>query len=172
MRTGWVIVGVVLLILGFVLWYIPMNVSDGSLDVPAGSVDAVEANPPLALLTPNLPYTVTWSSDSGHSVNVTVYNCGTDSSCANIASSNKVTSGSGASGTVKWTGAKGNYYAIEPSSSSTVTVNVGEPLIGGIVGLALVAIGVIFLIVGAARKSKPRAPPQEVEPAEAPPEST
>ena len=100
MRTGWVIVGVVLLILGFVLWYIPMNVSDGSLDVPAGSVDAVEANPPLALLTPNLPYTVTWSSDSGHSVNVTVYNCGTDSSCANIASSNKVTSGSGASGTV------------------------------------------------------------------------
>jgi len=176
MRTGWVIVGVIVLILGFALWYYPMSLAVGSNDVPATAGEEVNANPPLALLTPNLPYTATWSADSGLTVNVSVYNCATDSTCTHFnPSTDRVASGKGVSGTVTWSGVKGNYYLVVPTGltgKTTISVSVGEPLAGGLAGLALVVIGLILLIAGAARKSKTRLPPQPVPPAEPAPESS
>ncbi|HEV2166477.1 MAG TPA: hypothetical protein VGS23_05835 [Thermoplasmata archaeon] len=171
MRTGWAVVGILVLIVGVALWYIPMNVSIGSNHVPALSGDIVEASPPAALLTPKLPYTVTWSSDSGAPVNLSVYNCGTDSTCGSFTPSDRVASGSGATGTVTWSGVKGNYYAIVPSgltAKTTVTASVGEPLFGGLLGIGLLVLGLIFLAVGAGGKSKKPAP-KPMPPAEAPP---
>lgn len=166
MRTGWVIGGLIVLILGFVLWYIPVNISAGSNDVPAASGVVVEANPPLALLSSNLPYTATWSSDLGIPVNVSAYSCGTDSTCSHA--TDKVASGTGTTGTLTWSGSKGTYYVIIPTSKTSISVNVGEPVAGGIAGLALVVIGLIVLLAGAARKSKMRPAPQPVntEPAQ------
>ena len=146
-----------------------MSISIGSNDVPATSGDIVEANPPLALLTPHLPYTVTWTSDSGGPVNVSVYNCGTDSSCSNFGPSDRVATGTGATGSLSWSGVKGNYYAIVPAGltgRTTVTASVGEPLDGGIVGLAVLVLGLIFLAIGATGGKPPRAPPQAVPPAD------
>ncbi|MCI4358515.1 MAG: hypothetical protein L3J95_02565 [Thermoplasmata archaeon] len=170
MRTGWVIGGVIVLILGFVLWYVPMSLAVGSSDVPATAGLAVNANPPLALLSPNLPYSATYSSDSGLPVNVTVYNCGTDSTCTHFnPSSDRVASGKGSTGTLTWSGVKGNYYLVVPTGltgKTTISVTVGEPLAGGLAGIALVVIGLLLLLVGAASKQAVRPPPQPMPPAE------
>ncbi len=169
MRKGMVIVGLVLLLLGVVLWYVPVGNPQPSTAVASGEVLVVGASPPLAVLSPSLPYSAAWTS-SGGSDTVTVYDCGTDSSCANAGSaSSQVTSGSGTSGTLTWSGSRGDYFAIEPGNGTvTVTPTIGEPFAGGLIGLLLVIVGLVLLLVGAVRPPKPPAPAEEAPVAPAP----
>ncbi len=162
MRGSWVAVGIVILIAGFVLWYYPISMSVGSSSVPALSGDIVHDNPTLALLTPSVKYTTSWTSSSGAAVEVNVYNCGSDSSCSNFTSPTPVASGHGPSGSLSWSGVKGNYYAIIPSGitqSTTISVSVAQPLGGGFDGLGVVVIGLIVALLGAVRRSRPRSVP-------------
>ena len=174
MRTGMLVAGIVILIIGVVLWYLPVQPVSNSLTVPTGAGDTLSANPPLAVLTSQLTYSASWTASS--SITVNVYDCGTDSACSNAIHSGAIATGTGSSGSLSWTGPKGEYYLIVPSSTATVTAGATEPLAGGLVGVALLVVGLIIAIVGAVRgpaKAKaspaPAAAPAAAPPAAAPP---
>jgi hypothetical protein len=158
MRGSWVALGIVLLAVGVVLWYLPVSMAVGSTVVPALGGDIVHDDPTLAVLTPTVAYSSTWASSSGASVVVDVYNCGADSSCSNFTSPTPVASGHGSSGSLSWSGGKGDYYAIIPmgiTQSTTVSVSVAQPLGGGFDGLGVVIIGVFVVFLGAIRRAQP-----------------
>ncbi len=174
MRTGMLVAGIVVLIIGVVLWYVPVEPVTSSLTVPTGAGDTLSANPPLAVLSSQLTYSASWTSSS--SITVNVYDCGTDSSCSNAIHSGAIATGTGSSGSLSWTGPKGDYYLIVPSSTATVTAGATEPLAGGIVGVILLVVGLLLAIIGAVRRPAtpkaapaPAAAPPSAAPASAPP---
>lgn len=164
MRAGIAVVGIVLLVIGAVLWYLPLpGTSTGQTQVAAGQGETVQATAPLALLTPQVTLTVTWTAST--SAAIRVYSCGSDSSCGSP-SSTAIASGSGTSGTLTFTADKGSYYIIVPDHTATINVQPTVPILGGALGLVLLVIGIILLLVGlVARKKQPKAEPAPVEPA-------
>lgn len=156
MKPGWVALGVVLLLVGVALWYVPVAISVGSQDLRSNGAFMVEASPVLAILSPKLPFTATWSNDAGDDVVVHVFDCGTDSQCTHNLSG-PIASGIGVSGSVDWSGVRGEYYAISPvdltGSKTTVHASVGEPIGGGIVGVTITAVGAVLTVLGAVRRS-------------------
>ncbi len=167
MRKGILVVGVVLLILGAVLWYLPISTTQ-SQAVPNGDAWTIGANPPLALLTPTIPYTVTWNSASG--LNVSVYDCGSSGSCTSSSLVNPVATGNG--GSLSWSGTKGDSYAIVPSRATTLNLGIGEPIAGGLLGLLLVVVGIILALVGAASGGSKMRPAPVPVPPPMPPQGT
>ncbi|MGI0053355.1 MAG: hypothetical protein ACREC5_04765 [Thermoplasmata archaeon] len=158
MRKGVLVAGIVLLVLGAVLWYLPIPMSQ-SQTVPTGYAWTLSTSPAAAVLTPTIPYSVTWDASPG--LSVSVFDCGSGS-CDLGSLSDVVTSGSG--GSLSWSGVKGSTYAIVPTSNATFTVSISEPLGGGDVGVALLVIGGVLLIVGAATGGeKPRPAPVAVQ---------
>lgn len=164
MRTGILLAGIVVLILGVVLWYLPIQPVTSTLTVPTGAGDTLSANPPLAILSSELTYSANWSA--GSSITVNVYDCGTDTSCTNAIHTGAIATATGSTGSLSWTGPKGNYYLIVPSGTATVTAGVTEPLAGGIVGVLLLVVGLVLAIFGAVRN--PPAPKASPPPVAAP----
>lgn len=160
MRAGVAVVGVVLLVIGAVLWYVPLpGTSTGQTNVAAGQGEVVQATAPLALLTPTVSMTVTWTASS--STQVRVLACGTDSGCGSPGST-PVASGTGTSGSLTFSADKGSYYLIEPDHSATINVQPTVPILGGALGLVLLIVGILLLVVGlVARKKQPRVVPME-----------
>jgi hypothetical protein len=165
-----VLVGVLLLVVGLALWYLPLPGPNGSNAVPDGSAAIVPSTTPLALLSSSLPWTASWTSAS--SVNVTAYDCGTSSNTCTQAVTLQgipiVASGTGSSGSLSWSGPRGEVYAIAVTSltgvGATVTWGYSVPLGGGSVGLGLTGIGVVVILVGAAQKARPTGPPSAPAP--------
>lgn len=165
MRGGTVAVGLVLLILGVVLWYLPIaGQMSTTLSIPAGSEESIGDPAPVALLTKTVSFTVSWSSSS--SVTVRVYDCGTNqNSCSTITNATSpVASGSGSTGSLTWSGPKGEYFAVVPSGSTTATISYSAPLANGLAGLGLTILGFLVFLIGLARKAKTPPAPAPMSP--------
>ncbi|HEV2316529.1 MAG TPA: hypothetical protein VGV89_03015 [Thermoplasmata archaeon] len=153
MRAAVVGIGVAMLVVGGVLWYLPFPTSS-SANVTVGYGYVVGTDPPLALLTSSVGYTATWTSQN--TTNVSVFDCGTDSSCGS--QGGQVAQGAGTHGTISWSGAKGEYFDIIPNDTAEVTVTYHTPLGGGTVGLVLVGFGAVLAVVGLRSAPPPRKP--------------
>jgi hypothetical protein len=161
MRGNLLAVGVLLVLIGIALWYFPLQ--SGSLapdHVPSGTKDIIQLSAPLDLLGSSVPFSLDWNASS--SVTVDVYSCGTDSSCASAGSSSPVASGSGASGSLSWSGHRGQYFAVVPTGApTTVAVSYTYPLYDGLPGIGIFVAGVIVVLLGVGL-SRPPPPVKEV----------
>lgn len=148
MRPLLVAVGVVVLVVGLALWYLPMPGQSASAQVPDNSGYVIQGTGPLAILSTSFAYSASWSAAT--SVNVSVYDCGTSSNCTNlVVGLTPITAfGNGTSGSLSWAGARGHYFAIVPSNAATITWTYQVPLLGGAVGVGLTVLGALVLLVG------------------------
>jgi hypothetical protein len=148
MHRGWLAIGLAVVVVGALLWDLPIPTSAGSGAVPPGDELVVTAGAPLAVWTPTLSYTASFTSGSGLPVRVTVYACGSDVSCSSYTASAALTSATAVTGTLHWSGAKGNSFALVPdvntSAAVSIAVQVGLPFRDGVVGLGLVGIGAVL----------------------------
>lgn len=144
MRAAVAGVGVVLALVGAVLWYVPVTTASSSIEVPVG--EAFDFSVPGTLIIGPVPFTATWTASGP--VNVTVYGCGSDSKCSAQTNSTVVDRGMGATGSMKWTGKSGLYYLFVPNATTNLTVTYVEPLLGGLGGLALLGIGIVVAVAG------------------------
>jgi len=148
MRSNLLAVGILLVLIGVALWYFPLQ--SGSLapdHVPSGTKDIIQLSAPLDLLGSAVPFSLDWNASA--KVTISVYGCGTDSSCASAGSSAPLTTGSGVSGSLSWTGHRGQYFAVVPTgATTTVDVSYDYPLYDGLPGIAIFVVGVIVVLLG------------------------
>jgi uncharacterized membrane protein len=170
-RITWVVVGVVVLVIGVVLQFVPVASQGsetvvGGSDAPywAGSVSGVS-------LTGSIPVSVAWSSSTAVTVLAGVASGG----CSSPTSVSGVASQSGTSGTFTLNQPDGGCLLLESGpgtggSSVNVTFTIKTALTT--VGSAMIIFGVILVIVGLVlrRKSaKAPAPPNAPSSSTAPP---
>ena len=83
MRSFLPILGVILIAGGLILWYVPVQtITSPVAVVPSGYGLVTQRVAPYAYLTPSIPLSASWTSDS--SIDVQVYSCGSDSSCSDV----------------------------------------------------------------------------------------
>jgi uncharacterized membrane protein len=145
-RAGIAVFGVVLVLVGAVLWYFPLVSESSSIEVPNG--DAYVFGLPGTLIIGPVPYAASWTANAP--ANVTVYSCGTDSGCPNGPNSPAIGAATGSSGSIHWTSSAGHYFLLVPNTTSNVTVTYEEPVGAGLAGLGVLGIGVIVVVVGLA----------------------
>jgi hypothetical protein len=152
-RVAVVAFGVVVILAGAVLWYVPLSSASTSLQVPVG--DAYDFGVPNGYILGAIPYTASWAS--GSSTNVTIYGCGTNSACPNEVSGPVVAHADAATGSLKWTSSAGHFFLLVPNSTVNLTLSYLEPVAGGLVGIGMVGLGAIAFVVGLAVR-KPTIP--------------
>ncbi|HZY69427.1 MAG TPA: hypothetical protein VFF67_00405 [Thermoplasmata archaeon] len=177
MRGGVVAVGLILLILGFILAYVPIPGQTVPSTTVTQSTPAIlsVSSPPFLFFTSTLPFSLSWTSSAA--ITVYVYACGSDSQCAAVTPNvtSPVVTGSGSSGSVSFTAQKGQYYEIYGKSSAatwtaTFSATYAVPFVGGSLGFFLLILGIVVLIVGLVLKKKqPPSPAPTTVPAPAPP---
>jgi hypothetical protein len=153
-KTSLVVFGLAIAIVGAALWYAPLVSSSTSIPVPAGY--AYDFGVSGSLMIGPIPFTATWTSATD--ANVTVYSCGTSSSCSSETNGTVVAHGTGASGSMHWSSRAGDYYLLVPSSDTNVTVTYVEPVAGGFAGVGLLGAGLLVLLAGLAVPGTPRKP--------------
>jgi hypothetical protein len=155
MRAGWIVVGVVLLLVGAVLLFVPVipqtnEVVSSSADIPfyAASVSGYS-------LTGSVPVAVTWTSSASTTVAAAVCS----GSCTNTSQISGVTYQTGTSGSFTLNQPNGGSIVMGEESSGNGTVSVTFKITSALstVGSLLVVVGIIALLVGivAGRKPKP-----------------
>jgi hypothetical protein len=158
-RSSVVVIGVVLAVVGFALWYAPLeDVSKGTVEIVKPTY-VVGVQVPLDVLGGGLDYEISWHSSSSESLRV--YDCGTDSNCADATHAPQVAQASGNSVQFKFAAKSGRYYDLVFSALPiSPTISYVEPVLGGTLGLASTLVGVIVAIVGG---TMPPAPPRRME---------
>jgi uncharacterized membrane protein len=176
MRVGMVVVGVVLLVIGAVLLFVPVapqpsqTMNESSIETPyAFQISGFS-------ITGNMPITVSWTSNT--SVTLLAVACTGSCNSGNISTLSGVEVQTGTSGTFNMNVPSGGTVEIGAApltggpSTTTVNVTTSETTIGSI----LLIVGILLLIVGLVlkRKSKamsapPAMPAQESQPPMAPP---
>jgi len=161
MRGNLLAVGVLLVLIGVALWYFPLQTGSLPADlVPSGTKDIIQLGAPLDLLGSTVPFSLDWNAST--SVTVNVYACGADASCSSAGSGAPLATGSGASGTIDWSGHRGQYFALVPTGgSATLHVSYTYPLYDGLPGIALFVVGVIVVLLGVGL-SRPPTPEKQV----------
>ncbi len=142
MRVGFVVVGVVLIILAAVLMFIPIiQVASQTI----GTLQPYEANVTGFSITGSIPGTVTWSSNSAVEIDV--------ATCTSVTSSNQCTgtvntlpAQNGTSGTFSFNVPTGGAVAVAVlnGGSASITVKLAQSTIG----LLLLIVGIVLLLVG------------------------
>jgi hypothetical protein len=142
MRVGFVVVGVVLIILAAVLMFIPIiQVASQTI----GTLQPYEANVTGYSITGSIPATVTWSSSSTVSIDV--------ATCTSVTSSNQCSgtvntlpNQTGTSGTFSFNVPSGGavVVAVLSGGSASITVKLAQSTIG----LILLIVGIVLLLVG------------------------
>lgn len=158
MRAGPIVAGLLIFLVGWALWYFPVqSVSTGATSLADGATAVVGVGgAPLILLGSTIPYTLKWSAAT--SVTISVYDCGSDSTCALATSASPLRTANGTSGVLSWTGHHGQYFAVGPSGgNASVAVSYTMPLLAGSVGLGAVLVGFTMIVVGILLSS-PRGP--------------
>ncbi|HEV8050561.1 MAG TPA: hypothetical protein VGP88_08215 [Thermoplasmata archaeon] len=155
MRLPVVVFGVVLLIAGAALWFVPLTSASTTVQVPVG--DAYDFGVPTGYIVDGIPYTATWNS--GAATNVTIYSCGTNSACPNEVNAPVVVQHNGSSGSLKWTSSAGHYFLLVPNTTVNLTLSYLEPVAGGLAGIGTIGFGAIVIVVGLALRR-----PVEAEP--------
>jgi|GEM_PF-4684752 len=146
-----IVAGAVLLVLGAALFLVPISGQSVASDAPVYNTSPATFYEPS--VTPQaISFTVSWAW--GTPVNVSVYSCGTDTSCAagpaHEIPSELVAQGVGAIGSLTFNGVAGNGYEVYANDTTVVQITYDGPLFGGFAGLLFLVIGAIVIIAGAA----------------------
>jgi uncharacterized membrane protein len=163
---GVVVVGVVLLILGAVLMFVPI-VPQSAQKVSSGStLPAVIFSVSGFSVTGSIPVSVSWSSTGP--VEVAAATCSGSCASANASAASGVVLQSGTSGSFTLNQPNGGQVVLvavstNSSSPTTTTFNVTTAL--STVGSILLILGIVLLIVGVVVKSKSKAAPMPMSPA-------
>lgn len=164
MRVGIVVAGIVLVIVGAVLLFVPV-VAQGSHTLDQSSANSFYLFSVSGFsITGSIPVSISWSSPS--TVVMIAAACSATCDTGNLAGLSLAT-GTGTSGTLTVNQPNGGEVVVgfEPtsggSSNATATVNVTTALTT--VGSILLIVGILILIVGVVLRSKskmaPMAPP-------------
>jgi len=154
-RFGIVAIGAVLIVVGGLVWYAPLQpIHDGPL-TDTGSSYSIGLQAPLDVLGATVSFSLTWSSSVDESVEI--YSCGTHPTCTGLTSSDFVAGGSGKTGTLGWTGKAGEYFAFVSSSQPIqLTIDYTEPVLGGTAGLGTLVFGGFLAALGIVTATPPR----------------
>jgi hypothetical protein len=166
-----IVAGAVLVLLGTALFFVAIpGQSVTSFSDVSSSSDVASSTAPATFYEPSItPAAISFSVSWAYAdpVNVSVYSCGTDTSCAAGPAyevpADLVASGTSAVGTLTFNGVAGNGYEVYASSVISVNVAYNGPLFGGVVGLLFLVIGVIALIAGLAVPAGGLRPPTAVK---------
>ncbi|MCI4372828.1 MAG: hypothetical protein L3K02_04205 [Thermoplasmata archaeon] len=150
MRIGFVVVGVVLVLLGAVLAFVPL-IQVASQTITEGT--PYEANVTGVSVTGSVPASVSWSSNATISIEV--------GTCSTL-QSNGMCSGSvsllpiqnGTSGTFSFSVPTGGAFVVAIASLSAATASITVKLAQSTIGLILLIVGILLLIVGLVLKRK------------------
>jgi hypothetical protein len=166
-----VVAGAILLVLGAALFLVPIS-GQGitSFSDQSSSPYVAGSTAPATFYEPSVtPVAISFSVSWAYSipVNVSVYSCGTDTSCAAGSAyeipADLVAQGDSAVGTLTFNGVAGNGYEVYASSIISVDITYNGPLVGGFVGLFFLVIGAIALVAGAAVPAGGLRPPTAVK---------
>ncbi|HLN50928.1 MAG TPA: hypothetical protein VK455_02580 [Thermoplasmata archaeon] len=166
-----IVAGAVLLVLGAALFFVPIS-GQGvtSFSDQSSSSEVAGNNAPATFWEPSItPAAISFSVSWAYSipVNVSVYSCGTDTSCvagsAYETPAQLVAQGASAIGTLTFNGIAGNGYEVYASSIISVNIAYNGPLFGGLLGLFFMVIGAIALVAGAAVPAGGLRPPSDVK---------
>ncbi len=154
MRIGWLVAGVVLLVIGAVMLFVPL-VPQGSQTVQASSSAPFYAgNVSGFSLTGNIPVSVSWTATTG--VEVVAAACSAQCDSGNIASLSDLTIQNGTSGSFTLNQPNGGSIIMGIATSSSggaqATFKVTTAL--STVGTILVVVGIVLVIVGVVLRSK------------------
>jgi hypothetical protein len=156
MRTGLVVVGIVLLIIGVLAAGLTFQQTQPETVPVAPNALTVSLNTLVAGTM-----TISWSGGSDGET-FSVFEC-TSTACSNPGS--PVVSGHGASGSVSLSVVSGGTYALQVTGGPAVSASVvltGFTILT-FVGVILAAIGAFLLVIGIIAKRRTRAAPAEVE---------
>ena len=166
-----IVAGAVLVVLGLTLFFLPISGQGVTSFSDQGSGSEVAgSNAPATFFEPSvtpaaISFTVSWAYSAA--VNVSVYSCGTDTSCAAgpvyEVPANLVAAGNSPVGSLTFNGVAGDGYEVYASSIISVNIAYNGPLFGGVVGLFFLIIGAIALIAGAAVPAGGLRPPSGVK---------
>jgi uncharacterized membrane protein len=166
MRTGIVVVGVVLLVVGAVLLFVPITPQ------PSQKIASNSSTPVLLFsvsgfsVTGSIPISVSWSSTGP--VTVAAATCsGTCQNRANVSDVSGITLQSGTSGSFTLNQPNGGEVLIAAvntggGNATTTTFNVTTAL--STVGTILLIVGILLLIVGVVVKAKSKPVPMQMAP--------
>ena len=167
MRIGIVVAGVVLIVIGAVLLFVPIT-DQGTQTVTSSAPEVLQVSG--FSITGSIPVSISWTSSSA--VEVLAAACSSSCDTGNINAISGLTIQSGTSGSFTLNQPNGGEIVLGvittggSSASATFTVKTALSLVGTI----LLLVGIVILIVGAVLRSRPKAeamPPAPVEPAEA-----
>ncbi len=164
MRIGFVVVGVVLIILAAVLMFVPIVTVASQTITPT---QPYEANVTGYSITGSIPGSISWSSSSD--VEIDVATCSSVSSAnACSGSVNALTPQNGTSGTFTFNVPTGGAVAVAlvGAGSASITVKLAQST----VGLILLVVGILLLLIGLVlKRSGSKTAPVMAEPAQTPP---
>jgi uncharacterized membrane protein len=163
-RIGFVVVGVVLIILAAVLMFVPIVTVASQTITPT---QPYEANVTGYSITGSIPGSISWSSSSD--VEIDVATCSSVSSAnACSGSVNALTPQNGTSGTFTFNVPTGGAVAVAlvGAGSASITVKLAQST----VGLILLVVGILLLLIGLVlKRSGSKTAPVMAEPAQTPP---
>lgn len=164
MRIGWVVVGIVLLLIGAVLLFVPVVPQANETVSSSSSTPYYAANVTGFSLTGNIPVAVSWSTSGNASVSIIAGAC--TSSCQSLSQVSSLTFQNGTSGSFTLNQPDGGsiVMGVASSGSSNVTFKISTALTT--VGTILAIVGILLLIVGIVlrKKSKGSASPAPATP--------
>ncbi|MGP8073319.1 MAG: hypothetical protein ACLPZM_09400 [Thermoplasmata archaeon] len=162
MRAGLVVVGVVLVILGVVLAYVPL--------VPQAAVNVTASNSPYIAhvtgfsITGSVPGDMTWTSSS--QIDLLFGWCaGLTPSFTCIGSNQSWVWNNGTSGTVSFSVPAGGSLVVAVNGSGSASVNI--KLAESTIGVVTIGLGILLLILGVVLKRGPVPVPPAPAPAPA-----
>lgn len=154
MRIGMVVVGVVVLIIGAALMFVPLSPQ------PSQTLTQTSESTPYAFtisgisLTGSIPISVSWTSNT----TITLLAVACSGTCGNLSTLSGVTLQTGTSGSFSLSVPTGGTVEIGTITTggtpSSTTVNVTTALTT--VGTILLVVGILLLIVGLVLKRKPK----------------
>jgi uncharacterized membrane protein len=161
MRWGLVVVGIILIVLGGVLMYVPL--------VPEASVHIDPSSPYYATLsgyspTGKIPGSVSWTSPS--STEVVLQACTGQVSLFECNGTETTTFENGTSGSFSFSVPQGGSIILYTEGNASANVKLAEPTYGA----AVLGVGVILLVLGLVLRRRasgaPPAPPSSTPPTE------
>jgi uncharacterized membrane protein len=169
MRAGIVVVGILLIIIGAVLMFVPL-LSSASVNLSSSQPEQ-EVNVSGFSITGGIPATLSWTSNQP--VNVSVATCSSvagNGTCKGTVS--LLSAENGTSGSFSFNVPAGGGIGVGMVGGDAATASVTIKLAQTTVGLIVLVIGVILFLVGAAVRRKvppPPPPPPPAAPAAPPP---
>lgn len=140
-------IGIAIALVGAALWYVPLEPTASGGKTIYSFSRVIELDAPFDVLGAPIAFSLTWTGE--YPAIVQLYQCGHSSNCSDLPASDYVTGGSGATGTLHWTGTAGEFFLFRTSTEPiTLDLHYTQPLLGGAVGLAFVIFGVFLAVLG------------------------